>query len=326
MFTDAIRTIGLSGQVQMSLATSGLLLLGNAAHAGVAEGKTWLTSHADSRVAATIQVQSERYSVLSLLNQTQQPIDLAAFLEGEGSTEALSRAVLISGLQHQPSATLLLMLQANQNDDGGFGHLEGWQSNPLDTAYVLLALAQSQAIAELDPQSRQAWQVRIQNAVNYLIRQQQTDGSFRVVSLEPNYVSAYALSALTGYARDPVMGSALVNPIERVVTYLHQRQVAPAQWSTHPQGLFVDALVAEALHPYHPATDQSIETSFAQRVQALQGSDGSWNQDAYTTAMVLRSLSVQSMAIRSPLAGGLQASVIDTETGLAVSTVKVSFL
>ncbi len=172
-----------------------------------------MTSHADSRVAAAIQVQSERYSVLSLLNQTQQPIDLAAFLEGEGSTEALSRAVLINGLQHHPSATLLLMLQANQNDDGGFGHLEGWQSNPLDTAYVLLALAQSQAIADLDPQSRQAWQMRIQNAVNYLIRQQQTDGSFRVVSLEPNYVSAYALSALTGYARDPVMGSALVNPM-----------------------------------------------------------------------------------------------------------------
>lgn len=315
----------LKSNPQVSIAVLGLILLPTLSQAGEVEGVNWLKAHANasSTLAESIQTTQELTHTLNLFQQSLAGnVNVAALLQDEHSTELLSRAAMMAKLQQQSPSIYLTELKSAQNDDGGFGHLEGWQSNSLDTAYVLIALAETGFIDGLSAEAeKQQWQTIRAKALDYLKTQQQADGSYQVLSVDKLYVSAYVLSALTkGVGLKPDLAPSIKN----LVNYLEHSQITPGQWSSHSQGLFLDALVAEALHPYHNSQNQSVEAAFRQRALAQQTSDGSWQADPYTTALVLRSLKFQATTVQNPITSSIQLQVIDAETGLALSGVSLS--
>lgn len=307
-----------------SFALLGMLFAPLKSHADIAQGGTWLKTNinAPSPIAVDAQALAESVSTLSKLNVATGTLELNALLQDEHSTEILSRVALLASLRGQSPSIYFSELKASQNDDGGFGHLEGWQSNPLDTAFVLLALSETQFIQNLlSATEKQQWLDIQYKALGYLKSQQRSDGSYQVLSLDKLYVSAYVLNALS--KNIPARADITPNVIN-LVNYLEQAKIAPAQWSTGTQGLFIDALVAEALHPFHADGPQTTETAFRQRALDAQQANGSWSSDPYTTALVLRSLTVQAAAAVNPVTSGIRLQVIDAETGLPVSGVSLS--
>ncbi len=274
------------------------------------QGITWLKTSSDSEIATSLQAISEKEVTLGLYGQTTNNINIDDFLNDEQSTEALVRAAILLKKQQKPTDEIINKILSYQNKDGGFGHLIDWQSNPLDTAWVLLALKQ---VNFSDT-------TIISKALNYLASQQRATGAFQVVSLDDYYVSAYALTALTEYLKvyPQYNGIAL-----KTVNYLESKQTSAGKWSENVDQLFIDALLNEALHPYRDVNSPA-RSAFKTEVLGKQASDGSWNEDAYITSIILRSLKAQSTQPINPITSTINFSVIDAETKANISDATVS--
>lgn len=155
------------------------------------QGITWLKSSESSKISSPLQAIYEKEVTLGLYSQANNNINIDELLSDEQSTEALVRAIILLKFQQKPTEQIINKILSYQNEDGGFGHLVDWQSNPLDTAWVLLALKQ---INFSDTK-------KISKALDYLASQQRATGAFQVVSLDEYYVTAYALTALTDYLK-----------------------------------------------------------------------------------------------------------------------------
>lgn len=274
------------------------------------QGITWLKTSSDSEIATSLQAISEKEVTLGLYGQTTNNINIDDFLNDEQSTEALVRAAILLKKQQKPTDEIINKILSYQNKDGGFGHLIDWQSNPLDTAWVLLALKQ---VNFSDT-------TIISKALNYLASQQRATGAFQVVSLDEYYVSAYALTALTEYLKvyPQYNGIAL-----KTVNYLESKQTSAGKWSENADQLFIDALLNEALHPYRDVNSPA-RSAFKTEVLGKQASDGSWNEDAYITSIILRSLKAQSTQPINPITSTISFSVIDAETKANISDATIS--
>jgi hypothetical protein len=307
---------------------SSLSILSINAMASEATGLTWLQQAANgsggvngeqASIGTVLQARSETASALKLLGASSS-VSTADLATDESSAESLVRQIYIAKATGIDPSGYLTILLAMQNTDGGFGHLQGWQSNPLDTAFALLALNQLSTSSSINDSV-------VQNAIGYLQTQARADGSYQVVAADPLntlYVSSRVLSALTLYVQKY---PAITNNILTLVNYLEQQQLAPGQWTNVPQGLFLDGLLTEALHPFRTtvgSAGQASESAFRSRALAQQSSDGSWQGDPYTTAIVLRALKVQSQTVSNPIASTVSLTVIDNETGLALPNVTVA--
>lgn len=283
--------------------------------AGDLEGATWLSNQLQqqsliSQHASSLQTLHEAAIALGLYQQNIPALDLNPLLLNEESTEGLVRAAILTHAQGGDASSYLLLLKDRQNADGGFGHLKDWQSNPLDTAWVLLAQTQLQSTNN----------IATAQALSYLINQQRVDGSFQVVSLDNLYVTAYVLNALTQHAKAyPAINASLL----KTISFLESKQISAGQWTSDAEGLFLDALLNEALHPYRGSAPVA-EAAFKQRALQEQQSDGSWQSDAYTSAIVLQSLKSQSTPVVNPITSSILFNVIDTETGFALPEVQVT--
>ncbi|UNW08791.1 carboxypeptidase regulatory-like domain-containing protein [Acinetobacter indicus] len=278
--------------------------------AGVQEGITWLKSSEQTKVATSLQALHEKVVTLGAHSISTNVVNVRQLLEEEQSTEALVRGILILKLQNEPTEQYLSQVLKYQNEDGGFGHLSGWQSNPLDTAWVLLALKQ------LNYKNNDV----ISRAVAYLASQQRSSGAFQVVSLDEYYVTAHALTALTEYLKDYPQYNAVAL---KTVNFLESKQISDGHWVEHQDQLFVDALLNEAIHPYRNS-DHPAREAFRAVVLNQQNADGSWAQDIYTSAIILRSLKTQSTPAVNPISSGISFSIIDAETKANISGATVA--
>lgn len=291
------------------------------AKADITTAKNWLTKSptTNSQIANPLQTQEEVALTLSHLQTNVTLEKLNTSVENETSTEGLVRLILIAKAKNQPLPIAWQNLLLNQNEDGGFGHIEGWQSNPLDTAYVLIALQESGYLASLDKPAQAQWQANIAKALDYLASQQQSDGGYKIAYLDDLYINSYVLSAFTPYLKQ--YGQYL--PVaQKLVATLQSKQTSAGTWSSRANntGLFIDALVAESLYPYQSSDKaDSFKTTFTNRVLALQNANGSWQQDAYVTAVVLRSLDTLAKPATNPITSGISLSVIDAESGIALT-------
>lgn len=318
--TPLLSSIRLSS---LSIACFGLLSV--TAHADEAQGLTWLKNQTqqqatNSNIANGLQALSETSSTLKHLADTHTSFNVTELQNQSHSTESLARFALLAHLQQTDAtakSTIWTQIKASQNEDGGFGHLQGWQSNPLDTAFVLLALTETGYVNNLSVAEQQAWQTSISKALSYLSTQQRTKpedekGSYQVVSLDKLYVSSYVLSAISGHIQT---NPQITANVQKLVTFLKDKQISTGKWSKHPQGLFIDALVAESLHPY-TAGNTEIQEAFKKRALAAQQANGSWLDDAYVTAVVLRSMDAQTKEVVNPIKSSMAFSVLDAETNL----------
>ena len=290
-----------------------LLVSGSATQASQQQGIDWLKQsvNGDSlnnpSIASNAQAKSELAYTLSLLDSYPASIDVS--VGDDQSTEALSRALLLAAKSGADSQALLQAILVRQNSDGGFGHLEGWQSTVLDTSLVLL-------LADNLPTEA------TKKAIQFLISQQAVDGAYYAAGyqeIELLYINAYVLLAanklITTYPE-------LTDGLKKHITYLEGKKTANGQWSADNQDLFIEALLNQALHSYRQNMDNA--TAFSQKAFDLQLGDGSWEDDAYVTSVVLRSLNKQLESIKNPLLSGLKLAVVDVETNLPLANVKLS--
>ncbi|WP_201599176.1 prenyltransferase/squalene oxidase repeat-containing protein, partial [Psychrobacter vallis] len=265
----------------MSVTSAGIIstLFTGLAHADTNSGRAWLSTQEKtptSGIANNLQTKQAVAQSLKLLQSQTSVNDLTTILDKESSTEGLVRLSLLAYSQNETLHPAWQKLINHQNTDGGFGHVEGWQSNPLDTSFVLIALSETGYLETLDTNSRQSWQTRINKALAYLATQQHTDGAYRISHLDDLYTSSYVLTAFTSYIANQ---GQYIPAIQKLVSYLESKQSAPATWSgqSNNKGLFLDALVAESLYPYQDSSDVELfRTSFENRVLTLQNNDGSW--------------------------------------------------
>lgn len=193
-------------------------------------------------------------------------------IDGVKNTENIARLILSKKLLGIKTSELILELLRHQNSDGGFGDFAGYESTALDTAFALKALAGS---------SDQFSQT-INHALSYLLDKQNVDGGFSLSDSNEShiYVASLCLSALQQY----IFQYNLSDTIALATDYLFASLDASGTWNTHWE-------TASALLAVIPVT--ADVTRYRDAVTALknaQGTNGSWGDSVYTTALALRAL------------------------------------
>lgn len=104
--------------------------------ADVESAKTWLSSIKPmSSVANPLQTDQEVASILHNLQYSMTLNELSANVDNEASSEGLVRLILLAKAKNESLPLAWQNLALNQNEDGGFGHIEGWQSNALEPVH-----------------------------------------------------------------------------------------------------------------------------------------------------------------------------------------------
>lgn len=254
--------------------------------AGLAEGIQYLNSQAradgsiasETAVATAFQSTAESLSTLIALKETGNPIAYPGlqFLQQNfalyQNTENLSRLIIAEAEQGQINTSLLAQLQNYQNSEGGFGELPGFGSTALDTAFALQAL---QATGRATTQTAL-------NALIYLLNQQNDNGGWSISgNSSQNYVSALCLEALAPYS---LSYQNVPSAISRAQTFLFSQTAGDGLW----QEDFQSAKVLLAL--LATGIDQAGVKQSATALAEHQNANGSWQDDVFTTALVLRAL------------------------------------
>src|SRR5688572_16656004 len=136
----------------LTAALAAFFFLASLAHAQVTpeitRGVQWLTGQVQpsgalaneaASIAASFQVRTEAAETLKLFATIPPSLAGAIAAETDSSTEYLSRKSVSVLLAAGDASAALNALIARQNGDGGFGGQSGYESNPLDTAFALIA-------------------------------------------------------------------------------------------------------------------------------------------------------------------------------------------
>ncbi|MEW8000742.1 MAG: carboxypeptidase-like regulatory domain-containing protein [Candidatus Thiodiazotropha endolucinida] len=270
-------------------------------------GTDWLSAQSQSdgsytgyqRIATTFQSTSETLRVFHDMGLTNQTGQIAAqdYLNTEpfNNTEYLSRKIIAGLSAGNDVATLIAVLKAYQNADGGFGELPGYSSTSLDTAYALEALAIAGRTGDPD----------LSHAIAYLVSQQSSEGGFALNTANDSaiFVTAVASIALQKYRIIYNLSAA----IDSATNHLLQQRDTTGAWSTHWE-------TAAALLAVMPTSSDAAV--YADAITALQGaqlSDGSWKGDTFITALALRALYLSQNIIlpTTPTVGVVTGQVVE---------------
>jgi hypothetical protein len=265
-----------------------MLILLNAvslsAFAGIDEANQWLNgniqddgSYSDSsKIASPYQITSEvvlayqasQYTPDQGTNATLGYLGNLTFPNTENQARRIITAV-DSGIDVNAWADIL---EEYGNLDGGFGEHVGYQSTNLDTAFSLQALA---AAGRVDEKAAAY-------AAGFLLNNQQANGAWTDGSNAPSlYVTALAAQALTPLkSRFAGVSSALSSAQQ----YLLEQRDAGGAWGD----TFITAQALLALLPN--ISDVTALDASIVALQQSQDTDGSWGQNAYSTALATRVL------------------------------------
>ncbi len=280
----------------------------------VVKGLTWLqaqvqaagtlTNEATS-IATPLQSRSETLQTLKLLATVPDALADQLYADSEDNTEYLARRAVTLSLAGRDASAITALLAVRQNLDGGFGGTIGYESNALDTAWAMLAMAQNSLSASTAAQS----------ARNYLMAAIQPDGG---VGAGSDYarvnVNAVALLALQMSTPNLNMATAL----KQINTWLLLKQGIDGSWMGDS---YLTALSLSAVSPL--VTDAAIRTIARNYLTGLQGADGSWGADPFLTAVVLRALAFEPTTAPA-LALSVIGQVVDQKTATALGGATVS--
>ncbi len=274
----------------------------------VAQGASWLQSQIQvdgslsaevQSVATPLQARAEAYIALHALGIGTGALSIGVgTLDATGNTEFLARQIIVAVQSGGSAVTLLATLATNQNSDGGFGDLGGYQSTAFDTTYALLAL---NAAGQGDSTAAH-------NAVQYLLSRQASDGSWSDwPGTDIAYSTAVAMQALIPYRTQlTATGAAL----QSAATWLASTRQSGSDWKAS----FINAQVLIALAGTN--ADSALVTSAAGDLGNAQYNDGSWGDDDFTTALAVRALqAVQNLASPTQPVGLAQGYVVEADTG-----------
>jgi sugar lactone lactonase YvrE len=298
----------------------GLILGVSSAHAldpTLQNGLVWLQGQVQAdgsivteanSVATRFQARTETAYALRDLAVAPAPLVDAIQAESENNSEYVARRLLVSmGVVSAPD--ILNELTTRQNPDGGFGGLPLYQSNPLDTAYALMA---AKILAGKGYDVSQI----VSRGLAYLGSVQSADGSWArdsqgnifvtavVLSAVQEWYSAYSVGAMTTKARDWLL--------------------AGRTGGSYPQ--LMDAAAAlYALSGQTSATD--VIGPLSENLRSTQRADGSWIGDPYITALALRALWVSSKPAQPvSTTGAITGRVVDFANGSTISQAALQLL
>lgn len=183
---------------------------------------------------------------------------------------------LAAALGAAEKAALAAALLEWQNRDGGFGAGPGYQSDPLDTALALRALAALGWPAD----------AKVARALVYLRATRALDGGWAALpgGETSSVATAQGLQALQDWAGHPV-AQPLLGP---VLAALAARRNADGGFGDGPSTPYASAAALRALlRGGAPAATVDPVTAW---LQSAQRDDGSWNGSPYQTALVLAAL------------------------------------
>lgn len=192
------------------------------------------------------------------------------------STDYLARKITAMASQSDAyvSPDLLDSLVNMQNDDGGWGYSKGYGSNVLETALALkaLKLASDSNMASLGA------------GVSYLLSQQNGDGGWSFLSGDSSRVfyTAHAIIALALLADNYNVATQMQNGVDWLVTQIHGDGGfgTGGASNAYETGLALAAIAkVDTLSPAAINARNYLDTT--------QLANGSWNDDAYSTAMAL---------------------------------------
>jgi Carboxypeptidase regulatory-like domain/Squalene-hopene cyclase C-terminal domain len=287
-----------------------MLTLSSVAFASIDNGVSWLQSrqstnegvHRGSDIANRVDTNQEALITLQRLSRTS---SFAATLQRAVSDRnsnlySLARLARLRVEQGQSAAVQLTELLAAQNADGGFPAVAGQQSEALTSAYVVVALARA----------GQATGTPLARAVGYLQTSQRPDGGW--LSTFANLSSVYATSEVVMALQVIKAQFDVSSASGRAKTFLLSRRGADQSFGqTFETALALDALLALAT----PRAD--LQTSLT-LLRSAQNSNGSFANDAYVTAVALRTLWQFDQPELPPSNSGLRARVLSAATELPI--------
>ncbi len=213
---------------------------------------------------------------------------------------ALARQARLRLDRGQSAAAQIAALLAQQNADGGFPPAPGLQSEAVTSAYAILALERA----------GQGGGTPVARAVGYLIASQQTDGGF--LSAPGNTGSVFATADVAmafAQIRDRFN---LTVPVTRSIAFLLGRQRPDQSFgAAFESGLAIDALLALR-------ADRTPLLGAVQALTARQRADGSFDGDAFVTAIVARALWQYGQPDVPPSSAGLSGRVLAAATDLPI--------
>ncbi len=202
------------------------------------------------------------------------------------TTEYLSGKISVLAVAGSDVSVDLGTLLTYQNKNGDFGGYKSTPSNPLDTALALQALkAANYSDTTLIGQS-----------LNHLIANQNTDGGWGLSANDTSstYITSIVLRTLAAY------NSVFINQnsINQASAFLLGHQNADGGFGSSPSNVYQTALSVMSLIESTPLESSSLKgQGYASAIQnainfltTAQFSNGSWNDDPYSTALALQAL------------------------------------
>lgn len=184
-------------------------------------------------------------------------------------TESLSRQIIAAiAIAGSADASLISQLGALQNADGGFGSYGGYESDAVATAWALRAYSAARLNNAV-----------VSNAIGYLLLAPNADKGWHVDNSSSVAVTSEVLIALNGFKQ--------YSGVAQASTYARSYLISQRQsglWSED----FESALALSALS-FGGVTVADLQAS-AQLLEARKNASNNWDNDVYTTALVLQAL------------------------------------
>jgi sugar lactone lactonase YvrE len=279
----------------------------------VTRGLTWLKSQIQTdgtlnpalvTIATAEQGRAETLQTFTLLGATSNSLAAKVAATGDLGTEYLARRAIALSLANQPQPTLIADLLARMNADGGVGAHSFYISNPLDTAFLLLAL---KAANSTDTTS-------INKALGYLTQSKNTAGAWGVQEQDRVYVTAYVLLAADAWKANFSVATITSPAKDWLLTQRTTGQFGSVM-------LNAVSLLALATQTNDTTVLQPLTTA----LKTAQDANGSWANDPYSTALALRALWFIGQSAPPATTGEVLGSVVDdaTNQSLADATVQI---
>jgi uncharacterized repeat protein (TIGR01451 family) len=265
---------------------------------GEQKGIAWLASNVKANgslasenvsIATPLQVREESAVTLATLATAPLPLRGVIAANTDSNNEYIARRIVAASNGGQVAVADVAVLIAQQNADGGWGLDSNYQSDPLDTALVLLALraANSSAAATM------------RSALIYLSQATSDDGGWGSNGQSSVYVTANVLLAANAW---PASAGTIVDAATNWL--LAKRSAASTYGNTFNNA---HALLALATQP----AQGSVLPALVSAIDSTQASDGSWSDDAYLTALALRARWFATQPSTAPTSGDVQGLVVD---------------
>jgi uncharacterized membrane protein len=233
------------------------------------------------------------------------------FLENtnQGSTEYLARLIMAKNDSGLSVVSRIDELKSRVNVDGGFGDLDHSSSTVLDTAFALQAL-NSSGYGNVQAAN---------SSVGFLLKTQKPDGGWAIgVNDDSVYVTALAVLALSPhkatFSEVPVALNAARNFL------LSKRDEIGLWGEDYTSTVALIALLSDG-------AEASLFQSSVAALTNKQAVNGSWSDDVYTTALVLRALAVYnatSSGVSGAQTGTVEGYVVKENSHEPLANVEVS--